>query len=501
MCSGSSAPPGSGPLTAPRQSGGGFFLLRWAELVGALAAGVPASAPGSLQGNPLAQRVLAAAGLQLPGGLAVGQHEDFDLRSLLGGAPADQPDLVRLLQQTIQQQAVGRNAGGGTLGGGLQDLGPVLTKSSSPSPAVPDPTRPQCEQGRAEAQPPGGQTPVSTAGDGARSPSPPPRAPQVPPGWSISKPFTPHSLVLESLSGNVPGKSMGGASQSVGLFLVRALDVKQWKQPYSGGVPSLPSGLNVKVEDLPAPLPAPILGKRVRDEDEEDSRPGPSGSTPPLSRGGSLKGPDGGGGNQVSQSQAQEQVAAAAAAAAAAANAAAQRPRSRARRGQATDPHSIAERLRRERIAERMKALQELVPNSNKTDKASMLDEIIEYVKFLQLQVKLLSMSRLGATSGVPLLNDLAAEGAGAQGRPTTENLALTERQVALLMEEDMGMAMQYLQSKGLCLVPISLASVISSSPGNAPGNPQLIAKQGGEDQGKEEGVDLGFDDDLDDDL
>nr|XP_051189117.1 bHLH transcription factor RHL1-like isoform X4 [Lolium perenne] len=42
------------------------------------------------------------------------------------------------------------------------------------------------------------------------------------------------------------------------------------------------------------------------------------------------------------------------------------RQRVRARRGQATDPHSIAERLRRERIAERMKALQELVPNANK---------------------------------------------------------------------------------------------------------------------------------------
>nr|GMC67159.1 transcription factor bHLH66-like [Ipomoea batatas] len=40
--------------------------------------------------------------------------------------------------------------------------------------------------------------------------------------------------------------------------------------------------------------------------------------------------------------------------------------RVRARRGQATDPHSIAERIRRERIAERMKALQELVPNANK---------------------------------------------------------------------------------------------------------------------------------------
>ncbi|KAL0679915.1 hypothetical protein Bca4012_007896 [Brassica carinata] len=42
------------------------------------------------------------------------------------------------------------------------------------------------------------------------------------------------------------------------------------------------------------------------------------------------------------------------------------KPKVRARRGQATDPHSIAERLWRERIAERMKSLQELVPNGNK---------------------------------------------------------------------------------------------------------------------------------------
>ncbi|CAN6827114.1 unnamed protein product [Brassica oleracea var. botrytis] len=63
------------------------------------------------------------------------------------------------------------------------------------------------------------------------------------------------------------------------------------------------------------------------------------------------------------------------------------KPKVRARRGQATDPHSIAERLWRERIAERMKSLQEFVPNGNKIDKASMLDEIIDYVKFLQFLV------------------------------------------------------------------------------------------------------------------
>jgi hypothetical protein len=47
-------------------------------------------------------------------------------------------------------------------------------------------------------------------------------------------------------------------------------------------------------------------------------------------------------------------------------NSANAKPRTRARRGQATDPHSIAERLRREKISERMKNLQVLVPNSNK---------------------------------------------------------------------------------------------------------------------------------------
>ncbi|KAL0437413.1 UNVERIFIED_CONTAM: Transcription factor UNE12 [Sesamum radiatum] len=62
------------------------------------------------------------------------------------------------------------------------------------------------------------------------------------------------------------------------------------------------------------------------------------------------------------------------------------RPRVRARRGQATDPHSIAERLRRERIAERIRALQELVPSVN----------------------KVLSMSRLGGAGAVaPLVTDI----------------------------------------------------------------------------------------------
>ncbi|XP_024518333.1 transcription factor bHLH66 isoform X1 [Selaginella moellendorffii] len=167
------------------------------------------------------------------------------------------------------------------------------------------------------------------------------------------------------------------------------------------------------------------------------------------------------------------------------------RPRVRARRGQATDPHSIAERLRREKIAERMKALQELVPNANKTDKASMLDEIIDYVKFLQLQVKVLSMSRLGGAGATmaPLVADLPLEGAGQELLSSSQlcrqisvnlspqdGIALTEHQVASLMEDDMGSAMQYLQSKGLCLMPISLATSISSCSTKVPTTMSLAA-------------------------
>ncbi|KAG0480930.1 hypothetical protein HPP92_011788 [Vanilla planifolia] len=65
----------------------------------------------------------------------------------------------------------------------------------------------------------------------------------------------------------------------------------------------------------------------------------------------------------------------------------------RARRGQATDSHSLAERVRREKISQRMKLLQDLVPGCNKiTGKALMLDEIINYVQSLQCQVEFLSM-------------------------------------------------------------------------------------------------------------
>ncbi|CAN1158128.1 Transcription factor bHLH122 [Linum perenne] len=68
----------------------------------------------------------------------------------------------------------------------------------------------------------------------------------------------------------------------------------------------------------------------------------------------------------------------------------------RAKRGFATHPRSIAERVRRTRISERMRKLQDLVPNMDKqTNTADMLDLAVDYIKDLQTQVKVMDKPRM----------------------------------------------------------------------------------------------------------
>ncbi|XLR40618.1 hypothetical protein S83_025278 [Arachis hypogaea] len=69
--------------------------------------------------------------------------------------------------------------------------------------------------------------------------------------------------------------------------------------------------------------------------------------------------------------------------------------KTRVTRGSATDPQSLYARRRRERINERLRTLQSLVPNGTKVDISTMLEEAVHYVKFLQLQIKLLSSDDL----------------------------------------------------------------------------------------------------------
>ncbi|KAG7617713.1 Myc-type basic helix-loop-helix (bHLH) domain [Arabidopsis thaliana x Arabidopsis arenosa] len=57
------------------------------------------------------------------------------------------------------------------------------------------------------------------------------------------------------------------------------------------------------------------------------------------------------------------------------------------KRSRAAEMHNLAERRRREKINERMKTLQQLIPRCNKSTKVSMLEDVIEYVKSLEMQI------------------------------------------------------------------------------------------------------------------
>ncbi|CAO2829673.1 unnamed protein product [Amaranthus hypochondriacus] len=92
----------------------------------------------------------------------------------------------------------------------------------------------------------------------------------------------------------------------------------------------------------------------------------------------------------------------------------------RAKRGQTINSHSLAERVRRQRISDKMKVLQSLVPECEKmTGKVQILDNIINYVHSLQDHVK-------------TLMEELALVD------PTFNFNYLTERPVAIQTEESL---------------------------------------------------------------
>ncbi|XP_006655458.1 transcription factor bHLH123-like [Oryza brachyantha] len=97
-------------------------------------------------------------------------------------------------------------------------------------------------------------------------------------------------------------------------------------------------------------------------------------------------------------------------------------------------------KVRKEKLGDRITALQQLVSPFGKTDTASVLHEAIEYIKFLHDQVASLSSPYLRC------------------GRPMQQ-----QHQQGSHKSKDNGEAKQDLRSRGLCLVPVASTYTVAS--------------------------------------
>ncbi|KAK4781391.1 hypothetical protein SAY86_015493 [Trapa natans] len=91
------------------------------------------------------------------------------------------------------------------------------------------------------------------------------------------------------------------------------------------------------------------------------------------------------------------------------------------RRSRSAEVHNRSERKRRDRINEKIKELQDLIPRSGKvTDKAATLDCAIEYLKTLQQQLQMMasSMGRGMVLTSYPCLNTVAPPPSAAAAIP-----------------------------------------------------------------------------------
>ncbi|KAJ1405124.1 Myc-type, basic helix-loop-helix [Sesbania bispinosa] len=128
---------------------------------------------------------------------------------------------------------------------------------------------------------------------------------------------------------------------------------------------------------------------------------------------------------------------------------------------QKSEKTRVTDRQRRQRIAENLKALHELLPNPAEGSQAYILDDIIDYVKYLQLQIKELSGSRLQAdTNAIPLIFH---EGYGHYTNQQMLSEPLEEI-MGKLLEEHPAAASQLLENKGLFLLPMALVDDLSQA-------------------------------------
>ncbi|QHO46014.1 Transcription factor [Arachis hypogaea] len=125
--------------------------------------------------------------------------------------------------------------------------------------------------------------------------------------------------------------------------------------------------------------------------------------------------------------------------------------------------HSTTSIIRKEKLGDRIAALQQLVAPFGKTDTASVLLEAIGYIKFLQSQVETLSVPYMKSSR-----NQISRGLIMRQGVSSRDNIMNSEAK-----HED-------LRSRGLCLVPMSCMAYIAGDDGGSCGAWQQPPNFGG---------------------
>ncbi|XP_021805695.1 uncharacterized protein LOC110749817 isoform X1 [Prunus avium] len=125
-----------------------------------------------------------------------------------------------------------------------------------------------------------------------------------------------------------------------------------------------------------------------------------------------------------------------------------------------TQRAALTDRSRRMRIAERLDALRELLPISTEGGQSFVVDDVIDHIKFLQLQIKDLCRSRLGGeTITEPII---FREGYGhyfCHQKMLNEPL---EEMMGKLLETNPMAASQLLENKDLLLLPMDYSEPLA---------------------------------------
>ncbi|XP_008243279.1 PREDICTED: uncharacterized protein LOC103341520 [Prunus mume] len=151
----------------------------------------------------------------------------------------------------------------------------------------------------------------------------------------------------------------------------------------------------------------------------------------------------------------------------------------RPKRTRAAELHNMSERKRRKKIRGKLGALQQLIPNCNTSDRASMLDDAIKHIKALKLQIQMMSMG------GGALYQASNLSMAGMQSTQTPQFMSYVPMGTSNAYGMGMGMVNMCYSTTGLPIMcvpsarfnplqPATAGFPLMSAPGVLPVNPQL---------------------------